>query len=58
MNYETAVRNAVIVSVEDVEIPLVGLDDPIATKRTGRPLDTTDIEALEEIRGYQGGSAT
>ena len=31
-------------------IPLIGLDDLIETKRTGRLQDAADIEALEEIR--------
>lgn len=58
VKYETAVDNAVVVSVRGVDIPLIGLDDLIATKRTGRAIDTDDIHALEEIRRYQGGSAT
>jgi hypothetical protein len=36
--------------VEGVVIPYIGLDDLIATKRTGRLQDAADIEVLEEIR--------
>ena len=35
-------------------VPLIGLEDLIATKRTGRPLDAADIEVLEEIRRLRG----
>ena len=50
VKYEQAVRRASIVEVEGVAVPLIGLDDLIATKRTGRTLDSADIEALEAIR--------
>lgn len=39
-----------VVDVEGVPVPLLGIDDLIASKRTGRPIDTLDIEVLEEIR--------
>jgi hypothetical protein len=39
--------------VEGVTIPFVGLDDLIASKRTGRLQDAADIEVLEEIRRAQ-----
>jgi len=55
VKYDQAVERSSIVAVDGVDIPLVGLDDLIATKRTGRPLDAADIEALEEIRRLRGG---
>jgi predicted nucleotidyltransferase len=54
VKYETAIANSTVIDVQGVRIPLIGLDDLIATKRTGRPLDTEDIEALEEIRRLRG----
>ena len=50
VRYETAVARSGSVEVEGVSIPLIGLDDLIATKRTGRLQDAADIEVLEEIR--------
>lgn len=50
VNYEDAAPRSSVVEIEGVPIPLIGLDDLIETKRTGRPLDAADIEALEEIR--------
>ena len=55
VNYVAAKPRASTVTVEGVVIPLIGIDDLIATKRTGRPLDTADIEALEEIRRLRSG---
>jgi hypothetical protein len=54
VKYEQAVARALSVKVDGVSIPLIGIDDLIATKRTGRPLDTADIEALEELRRFRG----
>ena len=54
VEYEQAVENSSVVEVEGVSIPLIGLDDLIETKRTDRPLDAADIEALEEIRRLRG----
>ena len=56
VKYDAAIANAATVTVEGVEIPLIGIDDLIETKRTDRPLDTADIEALEEIRRLRGGA--
>ena len=50
VKYENAVANRRVITVEGVDIPFVGLNDLIATKRTGRPLDTADIEVLEELK--------
>ena len=49
VTYEQAVGRSSIVDVDGIGIPLMGIDDLIATKRTGRPLDAEDIKALEEI---------
>lgn len=50
VNYRTAVPHAVEVELDGVAVPLIGLDDLIRSKRTGRAQDTADIEALEQIR--------
>jgi len=50
IKYEQAAPNASAVDVDGIRIPLIGLDDLIETKRTGRLQDAADIEALEEIR--------
>lgn len=50
VKYEQAVKRSSTVDVDGVAIPLIGIDDLIETKRTGRPLDAVDIEALEEIK--------
>ena len=50
VKYEDAIARSATVEAEGVTIPLVGLEDLIATKRTGRPQDSLDLEALEEIR--------
>lgn len=54
VKYEGAAARSTTVKVEGVSIPLIGIEDLIATKRTGRPIDTADIEALEEIRRLRG----
>ena len=54
VKYERAVAGASVVEVDGVKVPLIGIDDLIATKRTGRPLDALDIEALEEIKRLRG----
>ncbi len=50
VQYGPAAKRSSTVIVDGVPIPLIGLDDLIETKRTGRPLDSADIEALEEIK--------
>ncbi len=54
VKYEQAVSRAASAVVEGVVIPFIGLDDLIATKRTGRLQDAADIEVLEEIRRGRG----
>ena len=50
VKYEQAAPRAATLDVDGVKIPLISIDDLIATKRTGRLQDAADIEALEEIR--------
>lgn len=50
VSYESAVGRSGSVQVEGVTIPLIALDDLIATKLTGRLQDAADVEVLEEIR--------
>lgn len=54
VKYEGAISGSSVVDVDGVPIPLIGIDDLIATKQTGRPLDAADIEALEEIKRLRG----
>ena len=53
VKYVDVVQRAASAQVEGVVIPFIGLDDLIATKRTGRLQDAADIEVLEEIRVSQ-----
>ena len=50
VKYDDAIVRSTSVEADGVTIPLVGLDDLIATKRTGRPQDTADLLVLEEIQ--------
>jgi hypothetical protein len=45
---EQSVKRSSVVEVAGEAIPLMAIPDLIETKRTGRPLDAADIEALEE----------
>lgn len=54
VKYENAVKRSSVVDVDGVLVPLIGIDDLIATKQTGRVLDATDVEALEEIKRLRG----
>ena len=54
LKYEQAAPRAETVDVDGVTVPLISLDDLIATKRTGRLQDAADIEVLEEIRRLRG----
>lgn len=54
VRYEQAIARSSVVEVEGVRIPLIGIDDLIASKRTDRPLDAADVEALEEIKRIRG----
>ncbi len=53
VKYEDAVADSSTVEVDGAKIPLIGIDDLISTKRTGRALDDADIEALEEIKRFR-----
>jgi hypothetical protein len=54
VKYEQAAARSSVVEVDGVEIPLIGIDDLIETKRTGRLQDAADVEVLEEIRRLRG----
>ena len=54
VRYEQAIGRSVRMEVEGVSIPVIGIDDLIDTKRTGRLQDAADIEALEEIKRSVG----
>lgn len=54
VKYDDAVVRSTVIKAEGVGIPLIGMEDLIATKRTGRPQDTADIEVLEQIRRLRG----
>lgn len=54
VKYEGAVKRSSRIDVEGVKIPVIGLDDLIETKRTGRLQDAADIEVLEEIKRLRG----
>lgn len=55
VKYDQALPRSLVAEVDGVRIPYVGLDDLIATKQTGRPLDQADVEALLEIKRLRGG---
>jgi predicted nucleotidyltransferase len=50
VKYDDAIVRSTQVHAEGVTIPLIGLEDLIATKRTGRLQDAADIEVLEQIQ--------
>ena len=50
VEFEDAVKRSHSVEAEGVVIPMLGLDDLLDTRRTGRPRDTAELGALEEIR--------
>jgi predicted nucleotidyltransferase len=54
VKYDQAAGRASVVDVDGVPIPLIGVEDLIETKRTGRLQDAADIEVLEEIRRRRG----
>ncbi len=54
VTYDEARGDAVLFSVEGVEIPTASIDHLIASKRTGRLQDAADIEMLEAIKRRRG----
>ncbi len=50
VKYTDAAPRSSTVMVDGVEIPLIGIDDLIQTKQTGRPLDAADVESLQTIK--------
>lgn len=55
VKYAGAVTRSMVVDVEGIAIPVVGIEDLIASKRTGRLQDAADIEVLEEIQRLRSG---
>jgi predicted nucleotidyltransferase len=53
VKYADAVKRSAILQIDKDAVPLMGLEDLIATKRTGRLRDAADIEALEQIQAYR-----
>ncbi len=56
VKYEEAAKHGASAQVEGVIIPFIGIDDLIASKRTGRLQDAADIEVLEEIKRARAAS--
>ncbi|HUF25939.1 MAG TPA: hypothetical protein VMM18_03060 [Gemmatimonadaceae bacterium] len=50
VSYASAAPSRVVVDLEGVAVPVLALEDLIASKRSGRPLDQADVEALEHIQ--------
>ena len=55
VKYAGAVARSMVVDVEGIPIPVVGIEDLIASKRTGRLQDAADIEVLEDIQRLRSG---
>ncbi len=53
LRYEEAATRATSMEASGVRIPVLSLEDLIASKRTDRPLDTADVQQLERIRKLQ-----
>lgn len=54
VKYEDALARGVTMEVEGVAIPVIGLEDLIATKRTPRGKDAEDVRVLEQILRLRG----
>jgi hypothetical protein len=54
VRYPQAAADAMVFTVEGVEIPTASIPHLIASKRTGRLQDAADIEVLEQIRERRG----
>lgn len=50
LRYDEAMTRARMVDLDGTIVPVLGLDDLIASKRTGRPADSADLLALETLR--------
>lgn len=53
LKYEDVATRATYMDAEGVRLPVLGLDDLIASKRTGRGLDSADIKQLELIKALR-----
>ena len=55
LEYSDAVKRAVKMNVDGLEIKVISIDDLIANKRAaGRPKDIADVVALERIKARSG----
>lgn len=50
VTFERANRSRVVRRIAGVQVPYLGLQDLVRSKRTGRPGDLADIQALRGIR--------
>lgn len=50
VRYADAARRAATIEVDGVNVPVIGLDDLIVSKRTGQSQDAADVLVLREIR--------
>ncbi len=55
VKYEFAINRSTTFTIDGVTIPVVGIEDLIESKRTGRVSDAEDIEALELLKRSRGG---
>jgi len=53
IDFARAWPNRVVRRISGVRVPYLGLTDLIASKRTGRPSDTADLEVLRALRPRQ-----
>lgn len=54
LEWAVAERDVAVFAIEGVSVPAVSIKSLIESKRTGRPQDIADIQALEEIMRLRG----
>lgn len=54
LEWAVAERDVAVFAIEGVSVPAVSIKSLIESKRTGRPQDIADIQALEEILRLRG----
>jgi len=50
VTFDRAWPGRVVRRIDNVRVPYLGLDDLLASKRTGRPSDEADLEVLKRLR--------
>jgi predicted nucleotidyltransferase len=56
LDFDGVHERAIVASLDDVAVPVIGLDDLIVNKRAaGRPRDLDDCTVLERVRDKRGG---